>query len=112
MWRCYDPNPQCPYTDAGERGMGSEGEGRSALQMDAGQLWETVLGELQVRLSRTAFDNWLRQTSLIGFEDDVATVGAANTFTVSTLQGRYTGQVERALSEVVEIGRASCRERV
>ncbi|MDP9363825.1 MAG: hypothetical protein M3Q10_06305, partial [Chloroflexota bacterium] len=91
----------CPYILAGVARMGSDGEGRSALQMDAEQLWETVLGELQVRLSRTAFDNWLRQTALIGFDEDFATVGAANTFSVSTLQGRYAPQVERALSEVV-----------
>ena len=81
--------------------MVGEGGARSQVQMDAKQLWQTVLGELQVRLSRTAFDNWLRQTSLIGFADDVATVGAANTFSASTLQARYTPQVERALSEVV-----------
>ncbi len=71
------------------------------VEMDAKQLWQTVLGELQLRLTRTAFDNWLRQTNLIGFEDDVATVAAANTFTASTLQARYAAQVERALAEIV-----------
>jgi chromosomal replication initiator protein len=71
------------------------------LRMDAKQLWQTVLGELQVRLSRTAFDNWLRQTTLIAFADDVATVAAANTFSASTLQSRYQTQVERVLSDIV-----------
>ena len=71
------------------------------VQMDAKQLWQTVLGDLQVRLSRTAFDNWLRQTALVGFADDVATVAAGNTFSASTLQARYATQVERALSDIV-----------
>ena len=48
----------------------------SQVQMDATHLWQTVLGDLQARVSATAFDNWLRQTSLVGFADDVATVAA------------------------------------
>ena len=78
-----------------------QGQARPQLQMDAKQLWQAVLGDMQVRLSRTAFDNWLRQTSLIGFADDVATVAAANTFSASTLQTRYAAQVERVLSDIV-----------
>ena len=69
--------------------------------MEAKQLWQAVLGDMQVRLSRTAFDNWLRQTTLVGFADDVATVAAANTFSASTLQGRYAAQIERVLSDIV-----------
>ena len=69
--------------------------------MDAKQLWQAVLGDLQVRLSRTAFDNWLRQTSLVGFDEDLATVAAANTFSASTLQTRFGVQVERALSDII-----------
>jgi len=71
------------------------------IQMDAGQLWQTVLGDLEVRVPRTQFDNWLRSTSLVGFADDVATVAAANMFSVSTLEKRFSGAVERALSDVV-----------
>ena len=69
--------------------------------MQAQQLWQAVLGDLQVRLSKSAFDNWLRQTRIVGFEDDVVTVGAANTFGAATLQARYAGQIERALTELV-----------
>ncbi len=71
------------------------------VQMDADQLWQTVLGDLEVRVPRTQFDNWLRPTALVGFADDVATVGAANTFSASTLQARFAGLVERAMSDVV-----------
>ena len=48
------------------------------MQMQAKQLWQAVLGDMQVRLSRNAFDNWLRPTTIVGFQDDVATVAAAN----------------------------------
>jgi chromosomal replication initiation ATPase DnaA len=56
---------------------------------------------MQVRLSRTAFDNWLRPTTIVGFDADTATVAAANTFSASTLQARYARQVEDVLSEIV-----------
>jgi chromosomal replication initiator protein len=81
--------------------MRAEGEPEAGLQMDAKQLWQTVLGELQVRLSRSHYENWLRQTTLVGFEDDVAAVAAANTFSASTLQTKFAPQVERVLSEIV-----------
>lgn len=71
------------------------------MQMQADQLWQAVLGQLQARLSRSAFDNWLRQTTLVDFVDDVAVVAAPNTFSVSTLQTRYAGQVEQELASIV-----------
>ena len=69
--------------------------------MQAHQLWQAVLSDMQGRLSRGAFDNWLRHTSIVDFADDIATVGAANTFTASTLQARYAGQIEEAVSAIV-----------
>jgi chromosomal replication initiator protein len=69
--------------------------------MDARQLWLAALADLETRISRGAFDNWLRQTSLTAFDDDVATIAAPNAFSASTLQGRYAGQIERALSDIV-----------
>jgi len=81
--------------------MGNGTGSQSHLQMDVSHLWQAVLGDLQVRLTRTAFDNWLRQTSLIGIDGDTATVVAENTFTASTLQARYASQVEHVLGEML-----------
>ena len=69
--------------------------------MQATQLWQAVLSDMERRLSRSAFDNWLRQTSIVDFADDVATIGAANTFSASTLKTRYGGDIERVLSQIV-----------
>src|SRR5262245_15738814 len=69
--------------------------------MQAKQLWQAVLSEMERRLSRTAFDSWLRQTTIVDFADDVATIGAANTFSVSTLQTRYGAEIERVITEIV-----------
>jgi chromosomal replication initiator protein len=69
--------------------------------MQAKQLWQAVLSDMERKLSRSAFDNWLRQTSIVDFNDDVATVGAANTFSASTLQTRYGADIERVISDIV-----------
>lgn len=69
--------------------------------INVNQLWQTVLGELERQISRSAFDNWLRQTRLADVVDDVAVVHAPNAFSASTLQGRYATRVERAISDVV-----------
>jgi chromosomal replication initiator protein len=81
--------------------MPRQDKAASQVQMDATHLWQTVLGDLQGRVSATAFDNWLRQTSLVGFADDVATVAAPNTYGAATLETRYGDQIRRALSTVV-----------
>ncbi len=75
--------------------------GAFRVHMQAKQLWQAVLGDLQVRLSRSAFDNWLRPTTIVAFADDVATIAAPNTFSASTLKNRYAGEIERVLSDIV-----------
>ncbi len=71
------------------------------MQMQARQLWQAVLGDMQTRLPKNAFDNWLRPTSLVAFENDVAVVAAPNPFGASTLQSRYADQIERALTTII-----------
>ncbi|HEU0113521.1 MAG TPA: DnaA N-terminal domain-containing protein, partial [Thermomicrobiales bacterium] len=69
--------------------------------MDARRLWQTFLEDIGARLSKSVVDNYLRQSTLVGFEDDVAMVAAPNTFTASTLETRFAGPIERCLSSVV-----------
>jgi chromosomal replication initiator protein len=75
--------------------------GRTVVQLQAKQIWQTVLGDLQVRLSKNAFENWLRPTALVGIEDNTATIAAPNTFGATTLETRYAGQIQQVLSEIM-----------
>ncbi len=81
--------------------IGKTGQGRSPMQMQAQQLWQAVLGDMRGRLNRNAYENWLRPTTIVAFENDVATVAAANTFGASTLQSRYASQIEKVFSAIV-----------
>ena len=90
---------------AGDSGVSAPREhnpsGASDASINVNQLWQTVLFDLESRISRSAFDNWFRQTSLAGVDNDIAVIHAPNAFSASTLQGRYASQVERALSDVI-----------
>ncbi len=69
--------------------------------MNARQLWQAVLADLEGGISRNAFANWFANTSLSSVSDDLATVTAPHAFAASTLQARYTRQVERALGDIL-----------
>jgi chromosomal replication initiator protein len=74
---------------------------QTEVRLDARQLWQAALGDLETKLSKGHFENWLRKTRLVSIEDNLATVAAPTPFNASTLQARFTGQVERVLSEIV-----------
>jgi chromosomal replication initiator protein len=76
-------------------------EGLTPVQLQAKQLWQAVLGDMQVRLSKNAFENWLRPTSLVAFENDVATIAAPNTFGATTLESRYSVEIAKVLSDII-----------
>jgi chromosomal replication initiator protein len=81
--------------------MSDRPSGPGRVQMDSNQLWHAVLAELQGSLSRTSFENWVRDTRLAGFADDRATVGARSSIVVSTLESRYASRIAEAISRVV-----------
>jgi chromosomal replication initiator protein len=92
------------------RAIGLSGQGEDHTARDAvssvpsinmNQLWQTVLADLETQISRGPFDNWFRGTKLAAVDDDTAIVFAPNAFSASTLQNRYTSQVERALAKMI-----------
>jgi DNA-binding Lrp family transcriptional regulator len=73
---------------------GDRGEG------EPGRLWERVLGELQLELTRATFDTWLRPTRAVGREEGVLVVQVASVYAREWLESRLQGMVERALERV------------
>jgi hypothetical protein len=67
-------------------------------------VWREVLGELQLEMTRTAFDTWLRDSRLVEFADGRCIVEVRNGYARDWLQHRLLPVVERALESVV--GRA------
>lgn len=68
--------------------------------MDAYQLWQATLGQLQVQLERPIFDTWVRDTQALSYEDGVLVVAVHNAFAQSYLEGRMYGDIQKVASAV------------
>jgi chromosomal replication initiator protein len=61
-------------------------EGRGLQQDD---IWQAVLGEIEVSLSRGSFVTWFKNTCLLKQEDDLTVVGVSNIFVKQHLEKKY-----------------------
>lgn len=61
------------------------------------QLWQAVLGELELQLSKASFTTWLKNTFILENEDGRITVGVPNTFSQAWLKQKYHQQIYKIL---------------
>ncbi|TAK31339.1 MAG: chromosomal replication initiator protein DnaA [Chloroflexota bacterium] len=64
------------------------------------QIWQAVLGELQLQVTRANYDTWLKETFVVGTEEGTVVVGAPSTFAVEWLENRLHSLVKKTLSTV------------
>lgn len=69
--------------------------------MDTTKVWQAVLGELEVTLSKANFTTWFKQTDLGGVENGTAVVIVPNAFTREWLKRKYLDDILAALSKHV-----------
>jgi chromosomal replication initiator protein len=97
MQRC-----PCARTDA-ERIEGIVGSGEKmsdTLQLslaEAQKLWQVVLGELQLQMTRATFDTWLRGSRVVSCEDDTFVVHVRHAYAVDWLENRLLPVIRRTL---------------
>ncbi len=65
--------------------------------MDQQALWQAVLGELELSLSKANFTTWFKNTYLISVEGIKAVVAVPNTFTKTWMEKKYNDQIVKAL---------------
>ncbi|MDD3774026.1 MAG: chromosomal replication initiator protein DnaA [Patescibacteria group bacterium] len=64
------------------------------------EIWDGVLGELEVNLSRPNFNTWFKDTFIDSIKDDKKVViGVPNTFTLEWLQNKYAEEIKKALKK-------------
>ena len=61
-------------------------EGRNVQQDD---IWQAVLGEIEVSLSRGSFVTWFKNTCLLKQDEDVTVIGVSNIFVKQHLEKKY-----------------------
>ena len=97
------PSPATAVTDAA---AGSIDAPLLPDRRDAAALWQEVLAELQAQMVASTFDNWLRNTSLVGYRADpdgneVIVVSAQSSLAADWLANRLYQPVKRAVALVL-----------
>jgi hypothetical protein len=69
--------------------------------MTADQIWQAVLSELQLQMTKATFDTWAKNTRVVECADGVFTIGAQDAFAKEWLENRLLTTVERTLVGIV-----------
>ncbi|MDO8462945.1 MAG: chromosomal replication initiator protein DnaA [bacterium] len=70
--------------------------------LNSSQVWQAVLGELELTISKPNFTTWFKGSCLVACDGDRATVCVPNTFTKSWLEQKYHQHILRALQNVTQ----------
>ncbi len=66
--------------------------------MNAQQAWQNLISQLQMEMSKAAFDTWVRSAELIQYEDNTFKVGVHNAYARDWLESRLSSTVKRLLT--------------
>jgi chromosomal replication initiation ATPase DnaA len=53
-------------------------------------LWQAVLGEIELSVSRASFVTWFKNTRLLRYKDEVLVIGVPNVFIKQQLESKYS----------------------
>ena len=67
--------------------------------MNLKNLWQTVLGEVELTISKASFITWFRNTNIYSKKDGVITVSAPNGFTKEWLNNKYNKLILKILRD-------------
>ena len=69
--------------------------------MDAQQAWQATMGQLQMEMSKAAFDTWVRSAEMVSHQEDRFTVGVPNAYARDWLESRLSTTVNRLLTGIL-----------
>src|SRR3989338_3816148 len=64
------------------------------------QLWQAILGNMELTFGRANFNTWFKNTSIIEKSDSGIVVGVPNGFTKEWLQNKYHLDIVKALKTI------------
>ena len=70
--------------------------------MNTQQIWQAVLGELELSLSKANFTTWFKGTFILEIEETSVIIGVPNGFTKSWLEKKYNSEILKALRNITE----------
>jgi chromosomal replication initiator protein len=62
-------------------------------------LWQTVLGEIELTVSRASYITWFKNTRLLRHKDDLIVIGVPNVFIKQQLERKYNQLISEVLAK-------------
>ncbi len=75
----------------------------AATTMNTHELWQAVLGELELSLSKANFTTWFKNTFIASIENDSVVISVPNTFTKAWLEKKYNAPIIDSLRSVSKL---------
>ncbi|MBI3957073.1 MAG: chromosomal replication initiator protein DnaA [Candidatus Kerfeldbacteria bacterium] len=72
--------------------------------MNNDQLWQAVLGELELAISKANFTTWFRNTFITSYDGVEVVIAVPNTFTKAWLENKYHATIVKALNNITKSG--------
>ncbi|HSM25087.1 MAG TPA: chromosomal replication initiator protein DnaA [Anaerolineaceae bacterium] len=66
--------------------------------MNAQKAWQNLIGQLQMEMSKAAFNTWVSSSELINFEENIFTIGVQNAYARDWLESRLSSTITRHLT--------------
>ena len=66
--------------------------------MNAQQAWQATLGQLQMEMSKAAYDTWVRSAELVSYDEEGFVIGVPNAYARDWLESRLTSTITRLLT--------------
>ena len=66
------------------------------------QIWQAVLGEMEISLSKANFVTWFKDTFISSFSEELVVVGVPNAFVKKWLEEKYHKNIVNALEKVTQ----------
>ncbi len=70
--------------------------------MDLNQLWQAVLGEVEVNISRASFTTWFKKTFINSYEQGRVIICVPNIFTKTWLEKKYDKELITAFKNITK----------
>ena len=67
------------------------------------EIWQAVLGEMEINLSRANFITWFKHTFISTIESGKVVISVPNIFTKSWLENKYNKNISSALENVIKV---------
>lgn len=69
--------------------------------MNSQQAWQAAVGQLQMEMSKAAFDTWVRSAELVNHREDAFTIGVPNAYARDWLESRLSTTVTGLLTGIM-----------